>query len=116
MISCDIVSVEAGYQPSYHAGVYNKMNINVSPNPLGTVYATKRRRRSNKRYNGPPPPPKSKRDTGPLVFESREGFSKCYTRILGLITTLVMDNTSHFENTIQTVTNNNNHTAQKKAL
>ena len=26
-----------------------KMNINVSPNPLGTVYATKRRRRSNKR-------------------------------------------------------------------
>ena len=25
------------------------MNINVSPNPLGTVYATKRRRRSNKR-------------------------------------------------------------------
>ena len=75
MLSCDIVSgVEGGGGGGYHhphqaaAAAYassphaaashhlasqyssSKMNVvNVSPNPLGTVYATKRRRRSNKR-------------------------------------------------------------------
>ena len=41
-----------GYNPAQHPQFFApaKMNINVSPNPLGTVYATKRRRRSNKRF------------------------------------------------------------------
>jgi hypothetical protein len=33
----------------YTPGPELSINMNVSPNPLGTVYATKRRRRSNKR-------------------------------------------------------------------
>ena len=34
----------------YTPGPELAINMNVSPNPLGTVYATKRRRRSNKRW------------------------------------------------------------------
>jgi len=60
MISADIVSLDLPLankamlpstgQPSCN----NRMNLNVSPNPLGTVYATKRRRRSNKSINKSP--------------------------------------------------------------
>ena len=50
MISGELVSLDSGYhQPNTFISYNNKMNMNVSPNPLGTVYATKRRRRSNKR-------------------------------------------------------------------
>lgn len=47
MISADIVSLDLA--AANKATAITAMNINVSPNPLGTVYATKRRRRSNKR-------------------------------------------------------------------
>jgi len=41
-------------QHGYTAGPDLAINMNVSPNPLGTVYATKRRRRSNKSINKSP--------------------------------------------------------------
>ena len=47
------VSSELGPMISSHQyspGPELAVNMNVSPNPLGTVYATKRRRRSNKRW------------------------------------------------------------------
>jgi len=52
MISAEILSLD----PANKATILhcNKMNLNVSPNPLGTVYATKRRRRSNKSINKSP--------------------------------------------------------------
>ena len=46
-VSLDLTQATKAIFPSQCA---NTMNINVSPNPLGTVYATKRRRRSNKRF------------------------------------------------------------------
>ena len=50
MISADIVSLDLQASKAIiPSQCNNRMNINVSPNPLNTVYATKRRRRSNKR-------------------------------------------------------------------
>ena len=49
MISADIVSFDPVLASKAILPSCNRMNLNVSPNPLGTVYATKRRRRSNKR-------------------------------------------------------------------
>ena len=52
MVMPGVVQVGYGAVPTgytFPAAAAAKMNINVSPNPLGTVYATKRRRRSNKR-------------------------------------------------------------------
>ena len=45
-VSLDLTQATKAIFPSQ----CSTMNINVSPNPLGTVYATKRRRRSNKRF------------------------------------------------------------------
>merc|ERR1719323_388511 len=54
MISADIVT-PVDIQASKATLLSSKrMNLNVSPNPLGTVYATKRRRRSNKSINKSP--------------------------------------------------------------
>lgn len=47
-VSLDLTQATKAIFPSQCSA--NTMNINVSPNPLGTVYATKRRRRSNKRF------------------------------------------------------------------
>jgi len=59
MISADIVSLDLplankAMLPSGQPSCNSRMNLNVSPNPLGTVYATKRRRRSNKSINKSP--------------------------------------------------------------
>ena len=45
-----VTSMISTVQHGYTAGPDLAINMNVSPNPLGTVYATKRRRRSNKRW------------------------------------------------------------------
>eukprot|EP00090_Calanus_glacialis_P046627 TRINITY_DN9243_c0_g1_i2.p1 TRINITY_DN9243_c0_g1~~TRINITY_DN9243_c0_g1_i2.p1 ORF type:complete len:128 (-),score=6.13 TRINITY_DN9243_c0_g1_i2:206-589(-) len=63
MISAEILSLD----PANKATILhcNKMNLNVSPNPLGTVYATKRRRRSNKSLKPPQKEPNGQTKSNP---------------------------------------------------